>query len=197
MRRLISMVAIVLCAALISGCDEEPKLPPSKSGLKKLAVRMLEASRKGNMTTVVDMTYPTVIDGLGGRSKAIKTFTESYKRLKEDRMKILLCEVESVGNFYTDRRWTFSLIRTRTEIEVPDGTMIERKHMLAISEDEGKTWKFLDTAGLEDETARIFAIPKLPEGLKLPDEIPVEFVPNEDKDASGQETADENKSNRT
>lgn len=175
----IRFVAACFLVGTLAGCEAEPKPPPSKALVRKLANQFLDASRKGDMQRVIDLTYPTVIDGLGGREKAIRVLSESHKKLRQDGLTIVRSEAETIGSFFTDRRWTFSVVSTRTEFNIPDGKMLERSYLLALSIDGGESWKFVQGSGLESEEVRNIAIPKLPEGLELPEKVPAEIIPKD------------------
>jgi hypothetical protein len=49
----------------------------------------------------------------------------------------------------------------------PKGKFIVKSYLLGISSDNGKTWKFVDGAGLDDKITG--GLPKLPAKLKLPE----------------------------
>ena len=168
------LCALVLLA--ITGGPLFAEEPSKGEKVKKLAVSLADATKKNDVAGVVDHTYPAVIEFLGGREKAISRIDASMKQMKDNGIEVRSVDVGAPGEFLTEGKNTFVIIPTTTVMGFAKGSLKSKSYLLGISPDEGKTWTFLDGAGLQTPTYRDKVLPKLPEKLKLPEKQKPELV---------------------
>jgi hypothetical protein len=141
----------------------------SKSAVVKKAVEIGEAIKKEDYAKVIDLTYPKVIELMGGREKMIATLETGMKQLKEQGFAFRSLEVGEPGEFLAEGKNTFVVVPTTTEMTVPGGKMTIKSYLLGISPDGGKAWTFVDGNGIGTPEKREMVLPKLPEKLELPE----------------------------
>lgn len=159
---------LVLVACLMAGSLLTPSAELDPVAVKKLADAMGEATLKGEYARVVDYTYPPLVEKMGGREKLIAFLQTEMKKLKDQRIEIRSFKTGALSEFYTEGNFTFILVPTTTELTIPDGRVVLESYLLGISSNAGKTWSFMDGAGLELKEQREL-LPKLPAKLKLPE----------------------------
>lgn len=139
------------------------------ASVKKQAEAMSEATMKGQYEKLIDAMPGGLVKVMGGREKAIQSVTTAMKRMKEQGVKIESYTVSKPGKFVSEGENTFVVVPTELKMTVPGARVITKSYLLGISADKGKTWKFIDGAGLGRQTEQIKkALPKFPEALKLP-----------------------------
>lgn len=163
------LVAILFLFQLPATHAEEP----DKAEVKRLAEKIAKATRENDAETIVDYTYPGLVEFAGGRKAMIEITRQSLKLVKDDGAAIEKFEVEEPDEFYVEGKNTFAIARTELAMTVQGKTIGGKSFLLAISPDAGKTWTFLDGNGFQDKKLMNKILPKLPEKLVLPD--PPEF----------------------
>lgn len=133
--------------------------------IKEKAQAMLTATLNGDYETVVKSTYEPALQTLGGREGALKTIKEQMDQMKASGMKITKCKLEAPQKIHRTADMEFVIVPTTTEIDIPNATVDAKSYLLGISSDQGKSWKFVDGAGLASKPKWL---PQLPEGFELP-----------------------------
>ena len=149
---------------------ERPDLGRQEIGtVRRLAESMVNATMSGDYARVVDNTYEPVVKELGGRDAAIKVASDAMQQLKDEHFEIKSYFVGTPEGLHSEHGVTFTIVPTRMEMQAPDAHIVARGYLLALSEDAGKTWKFVDGSGLADDAFRDHVLPKLPADLTLPE----------------------------
>jgi hypothetical protein len=173
MKRLTPFAVLLMIAVAARAEDAKPA-----AAAKQLAQKTADAMVKGDHATVIDNTYPKVIEMMGGRDSAIKTVDSVMKSMAEQGMSITSYTVDEPGQPATEGAHTFAIIPVRMELKSPKGKIAMKSYLLGISADAGKTWKLVDGSGLAEKSVRDMVLPKLPAALKLPEPQQPEVTPN-------------------
>lgn len=145
--------------------------------IRKLAESIGEATIKGNSSKVIDQTFDKAVQILGGREKGISAMNSAMRRMRQSGVAIVGYKIGEPGPVMAEGKYSFCVVPATLEMNVPKARLVSKSYLLGISSDAGKTWKFLDGAGLKDLEMRNRVLPKLPAGLTLP-EIPMpEIIP--------------------
>jgi hypothetical protein len=165
-RTLVGLVAITVCAQLASA-------DPQTQRIRTIATENSAALTSGNYARLVDLTYPKLVEMIGGRDKMIEVLRSGTEDMKAHGSAILGAEVAEPPEIVTAGDKQFAIVREIVRVQVPEGTLRSNGFLIAVSEDRGKTWTFIDGAGLhktpgkERETlAQI--LPGFPSQLSLP-----------------------------
>src|SRR5689334_13342092 len=79
MRMSINLFLVLVVGAVAAAHGDEPR----SAVVKKKAQEVGEALKKDDYAKVVDLTYPKVVEVIGGREKMIGALTDGMKQLKE------------------------------------------------------------------------------------------------------------------
>jgi len=134
---------------------------------------MLNAMLKNDMGTLADFTHPKIIASLGGREKAIETMNKGVAEIKSKGMSFRSASIGKIGKFYTSGKKVYCVIPHDITISTKGGYFSSRSSVLGISQDQGKTWKFVSAGNIGRNKLKTL-FPELPDGLKiLPQTDPV------------------------
>ena len=161
-----ALLSVVVCAELASA-------DPQTEQVRKLAAENSAALASGNYVRLVDLTYPKVVEMIGGREKMIEMLRRGSEEMKTHGSAILAAEVSEPKEVVTAGDKQFAIVPMTVRIQVPDGTLKSTGFLIGISEDRGKTWTFLDGAGITKEPGKereklAQVIPDFPTQLSLP-----------------------------
>jgi hypothetical protein len=168
----IALMLLISCAP-VCGAEE----PDRVRSVKKSAQELGAAITDGDYGKFVDCIYPKVVEAAGGREKMIKLTEDEIKDMKKQGVELISCAFGDPGEFHVEGNNTFVVVPEVLKMKHPKGKFIVKSYLLGVSSDSGKTWKFVDGAGLDDKIAGV--LPKLPAKLKLPEKQKPEQI--EDK----------------
>ncbi|SFU40154.1 hypothetical protein SAMN05216480_102271 [Pustulibacterium marinum] len=140
--------------------------------------RMEKAMMEGNYEVIVEYTYPEIVNILGGKEKAFQMISGGMEQMKSQGLEFKEIEIGSPGDLYNAGEELHCLVPQRLVLESNQGTVETESYLLAVSQDEGKTWYFLDTAQLTpDRVQGLF--PNFNPNLTLPEKTQPKFTPSE------------------
>jgi hypothetical protein len=174
-RTSVTLIAIAACAQLVNA-------DPQTERIRKLAAENSGALSSGNYTRLVELTYPKVVQMVGGRDKMIETLRRGSEDMKAHGSAILGAEVSEPKEVVTSGEKQFAIVPMIVRVQVPDGTLRSKGFLIAVSEDRGKTWTFIDGAGIIKEPGKereklAQVLPDFPAQLALPAREPPELEP--------------------
>lgn len=164
MRILGSLLALAFLAVPILA-DE--KIDTAK--VEEQARTLGKAFLASDWSKLSDMTYPKVIEMMGGKEKMIGVIEEGMKRLAVQGFSFKKYTVGTAQAPVIDGKTVYVVVPTSLEITGPDNKIVTDSYLLAVSSDSGKTWTYADGAGLADAEKRKAIFPSLPASLKLPE----------------------------
>ncbi len=139
--------------------------------VRQQAEMLEQAVIKGDYQTVVDHTYPGVIDMVGGKDKMLSATTDAMNGLKAQGISIEKATIGSPGKFYTAGTEIHCLVPETMRLKLPNGHATVQSYILAVSADGGKSWTYMDiNANSKDLIPKLF--PNFNPDLKIPDPTP-------------------------
>ena len=159
------LIAIAVCAQLASA-------DPQTERVRALAAENSAALSSGNYARLVELTYPKIVEMIGGRDKMIETLRRGSEDMKAHGSAILGAEVSEPKEVVTANDRQFAIVPMTVRVQVPDGTLHSKGFLIAVS-DHGKTWTFIDGAGFMREPGKekeklAQVLPDFPPQLSLP-----------------------------
>lgn len=133
------------------------------------AMEARNAMLEGRWEKVADSSYFTVIEVIGGRQEAIELLRAVGKELDDAGVVFTKLEMSEPAGIFAEGPNLFAVLTTTVEMTSPKGTGRLESYTLGISTDRGKTWKFVDGAGLQTKEERAKYLPKMPADLVLPE----------------------------
>lgn len=137
--------------------------------INKLATETQSALKSGNYKRVLELTYPKVVENMGGVDQGAASMQKAFQKAK-----IVEAESDEPGEIVTSGDNQFSVVPTKMLIQVKGKSIRLKGFLLAVSEDGGKHWTFLDAEGLYQggadpkEKAKTYGL-ELPDDLTLPE----------------------------
>ena len=157
----------------IAACGQVASADPQTEQIRKLAAENSAALTSANYARLVDLTYPKLVEIVGGRDKMIETLRRGTEDLKAQGSAILGAEVSEPKKVITVGNSQFAIVPMAVRVKVPRGILRSNGYLIAVSENRGKTWTFIDGAGLHktsagEREALEQIVPSFPAELSLP-----------------------------
>ncbi|MDP7034633.1 MAG: hypothetical protein QF752_09095 [Planctomycetota bacterium] len=160
-------LSLLVVVCILAHGDE----PPTKHNVRELAKELGAATIQGDYAKVIDHTYGSVVELMGGRNVAIEILAKQMEKMKAEGLIIKEYRVGEPGEFLTEGENTFVIVPSSMKMAMPGGKILSKSFLLGISSDKGKTWKFIDGSGLVKNGKEVRAkwLPRLPANLKFPE----------------------------
>jgi hypothetical protein len=128
-----------------------------------------DAMLKGDYEAFVGYTHPKVIELVGGREKMLETLRKGTAQMKAQGIAFVSFDVAAPANVIGAGK-PRQLAVVPTKFEMTSGTthIKQEGFLLAVSDDAGKSWTFIDGAGLTDKEQLKQFLGDVPAELKLP-----------------------------
>jgi hypothetical protein len=168
----VSLILLIFFLAAVLADEKQPKKgsddTPEKVAKRK-ADEVAQATVKSDFEKIVALTYPKVIEEMGGREKMIGAMKTGLKDMKARGIEFRSAKVEDAKPVVSGGSDLFTIVPFTLEIKLPGGRTTVKSFLLGISSDKGKTWSFVDGSGIgNDERMAKKLLPNLPAELKLP-----------------------------
>ena len=145
--------------------------------LKKQANVIVTATREGKYKIVVDHTYPKIVQLGGGKEAMLKKIISGMDEMKKQGIAGVDGKLGPPGKFYKAGSEIHCLIPETVTLIKSDGRLVSTSYLLAITNDKGKTWSFIDVGNITTGMLRDL-FPHFNKRLKIPDKTEPVFYPN-------------------
>lgn len=136
--------------------------------IKKGAGAVGAALLAGNYGTVLDLTYPAIVEIMGGREEALGAIEKQMHAIREKGISLTSYTAGEPSEIKTGGSELFAAIPTTLEMKAPQMKIVANSYLIAISADQGKSWFYADGSNLTPELMKTI-FPKFPKELKLPE----------------------------
>jgi hypothetical protein len=131
------------------------------------AERCAKALLDADYKTVAALTHKRAIDLMGGEQAMIETVKKGMAQMRADNFVFERAIIGAPSNPKPVGGWLVSTVPQEIVIKIPTGRLHQDGHLLGISEDDGKTWVFIDLGPITPELfAKVF--PELKDKVSLP-----------------------------
>jgi len=128
--------------------------------------KMMDATCAADFRTVLDMTYPKVLEPMGGKEAALKQIEAAMNSIKGQGITFKVKEVGTPTVMKGGKDYycvaPYSLLMT-----IPEKKITMTSAVVGISSDEGKTWKYINLDEKGEKGVRGM-LPQLPAEMKIP-----------------------------
>jgi len=127
-----------------------------------------EANQDKDWKKVLELTSPRLIEFIGGEEKMLLDIKRSDIKLKNSGLKLVSFELsQPLQEYKTSEGDIFCAVPARLCFKGEVSKLYSEAPILAISSDDGLTWKFISVAEINRiDLVNIF--PKFPKEMKLP-----------------------------
>jgi hypothetical protein len=171
MKRLFGIVVVNLlllgAAAFAQQTDVAGKRTPEAAIIKAAAEDSSHAFETGDFGKVIDSTYPKLIEMGGGREKVMIAMEGQFKEMRDSGMKIVAHTVGEPEPSVRAGTKLVAIVPTALKMEMRESIIEQKSFWLAVSTDEGKSWRFLDGSSLDADALKLL-LPEAVGKIKLP-----------------------------
>ena len=160
---------IALTASIAQGASDQERKQLDSAYATARATG--DAMLNGDFQKIVDLTHPKVVELLGGREKELAEMRELISQAKAQGFSFTAVNFDKPTKLFQANGRLFTIVPEAVVLRTPDGkSMTQPSYLLAISEDDAKSWKLIDGGTVPPQKLREL-MPDLPADLKLPNDV--------------------------
>jgi len=126
------------------------------NNLNEQLSEMKTAFENKDYSVIADYSYPKIVDMMGGKEKMIEVTTNSMEKMESQGFVIEELSFKDASGFMEHSGDLQSTITQVMVMQTPEGKIESTSTMVAISEDDGENWVFLNASGMSKETVKSF-----------------------------------------
>ena len=128
-----------------------------------------DAFRRRDFARMVNLTYPKLVEGLGGRDKMIAGLAKEMKAMEAEGVFVLSSTTGAPTQIIHVAGSIYAVLPTTLKVKAQDGIFQTEGSMIGISTDNGTNWTFIDAGG-KDRSQLKSLLPDVADKLNLPPE---------------------------
>lgn len=163
-------LAPIITLALLGGC-RETDLPEAEAlaNCFRDATATVNAFDQKDWPTFFKRTYPQVVKAMGGQAAAQRQIEASMLKMKmETGIETMKSKIDPPTKVYSSGAQSFASVPQHLTLSGSGRAIQHDSALIGISNDGGRTWTFVDFAGLRDESLRKELLPNWPDDMPLP-----------------------------
>ncbi|QEC44015.1 hypothetical protein [Pseudobacter ginsenosidimutans] len=172
MKNLLSIIFVLFC---LSSVNSQQTIKDHSKSIKEQAEKMGELLVKKEYDSFARYNHPTILEMMGGKQKMIEVLEKSINEMEAEGISFTKVSFGQPSTVIPVKNELQCTVPQEIEMKMPNGRMVTKSTLIAVSEDNGKTWWFLDTAG-KDISVMKQILPNLSSKIVIPEkEEPVIF----------------------
>jgi hypothetical protein len=164
------LVLLVGSSACSAALAQERTCKSDEAVVVRGAKALGEATRNTDIETLVNMTYPPLVEMAGGRKKLVSATTASMAQMKAGDLTIEQIEFSSPTQTYRDGRKTICFVPRDMVVSIKDIRVRATGYLMAVWDPNGPgKWMYLDSDGFQrNPTLMRQLFPGLPADVQPP-----------------------------
>ncbi|HLM01659.1 MAG TPA: hypothetical protein VK400_11440 [Pyrinomonadaceae bacterium] len=148
---------LIFCQAAFGQAQQQdanvkssPSSPPQRQesadkypALTKQADEMVKAAVKNDFAKFAGYLHPKVIEKAGGKEKFVAALKQITREMEAAGVSLVAYSVEKPAQVIEVDKLIFAVMPTRASVKTPEGVQVENGNLLAVSADNGSSWKFV------------------------------------------------------
>jgi hypothetical protein len=134
-----------------------------KSRVKKQAQAMADAMIAGNFEKMADLTYPDLVELLGGKAKMIAGLKQEMSGWGAEDFRVLSIPVDEPKRVIKARDYLLAVAPATMRVKMPEGVFAQRIAYLGVSRDGGQHWTFV-SGGTDKQILKVL-FPLIPSAI--------------------------------
>lgn len=152
---------------------EDVSAQVDKGRVKKQAQEIADAFVAGNFEKMADLTYPDLVELLGGKAKMIAGLKQETSGWGADDFRVLSMPADEPKRVIKSRDYLLAVVPLTMRVKMPEGVFAQRIAYLGVSRDGGRNWTFV-SGGTDKQILKVLfpTIPSAIDELGLPADAP-------------------------
>lgn len=170
---------LIALLALQFGCGRQNTAPAGTAGssterqyknLKIQADQLNQASLTGDDDRTIDLTYPKLIELMGGREEFLANLDAIRSEMESQQLRVLSATAEDATDITEVDNQIYAIVPVAMRMKVPEGVMVGRSFMIGVSKDRGENWTFVSAGSgqLDPEQLKLL-FPGVADKLRVPE----------------------------
>jgi hypothetical protein len=141
-----------------------------KNVIKQQALIVAAATKVLDYNTIIKYTHSSLINMMGGRDAMFKTIENSMGKMSAQGISIDSAAIGNPETIYIAGEELHCLVPQTIIMTVPNGKLVSNSYLLAISQDKGMNWTFINVSSQLNNKTITRLLPNFNQELKIPED---------------------------
>ena len=151
----------------ITSCNSQTTKNEYENKIQEQGEKMAKSLIENDFNSFSNYTHPKIIEMIGGKEQLVKTLEKGMKEMRSEGIEFISITIGNPSQIYKIESELQCTVPQSIEMKVPDGRIVANSTLIAISNDNGKNWYFIDTEKKDIQTLKKI-VPNLSEKLVIP-----------------------------
>jgi type III secretory pathway component EscV len=173
-------VTVILLSLISCAQVRHEEIKTEALNVEEIKAKAEESSRSfisGDYQKMVDLTYPKLVELMGGRAKMISSVEQQMKEMKAQGVEFTSTDVEVPKEVVSTDSQLFAIVPYTLKMKTAEGIITQQSYLLAISNKDSIKWTFIDVTGIDEAQLKIL-VPSVIGRLTFPKKQPPVFERN-------------------
>lgn len=158
-----SLLFALLSLGLVGSTVASELTDKIRAGAQECADALLN----GDYKKLIERTHTRIVQEMGGPEQAVAFVAEGIEAMKADGITMESVTIGDPSEPVAHEAMVAAIVPQNIILNTPKGRFRKEGHLLAISEDGGATWSYMDTGTLNEQMLQDY-FPALADQIKLP-----------------------------
>ena len=172
------VVALVALLVFQAGCGGQNTASSGSAAanasrypnLKAQADQLNQASLTGDDDRVINLTYPKLIELMGGREEFLANSDAIRSEIESQKLQVLSATAEDPKDIIEVNNQIYAIVPVTMRMKTPEGVLVGRSFMIGVSDDRGQNWKFVSAGSGQLDPDQLKALfPAAADKLQIPE----------------------------
>ena len=152
-----------------------------KNVIKQQALIVAKATVTQDYATIIKYTHPSLIKMMGGSEAMFKLISSSMNKMSKQGIMIDSVVIGTPEEIFKAGSELHCLVPEGLLMTVPNGKLLSKSHLLAISGDNGLNWTFINVSSQINNKTITQLLPNFNQNLRLPEDTKPVFYKDDIK----------------
>ena len=179
-KKICILVSLVLLASISCAQAKREETKVEEIKVDEIKTRAEEANTaliSGDYQRFVDLTYPKLVEQMGGRAKMISALEQQMGEAKAQGIEMAFTSFDAPKEVVPIGTQFFAIVPYTLKMKSPEGVLTQQSYLLAISNKNNLKWTFLDVTNFNEAQLKVL-VPNAIGKLTFPQKQQPFFEPN-------------------
>ena len=171
----VTLLAFNLGCSTSTGSRADGPVPQSSPVAKSYPQARIQANQlndamlAGDYEKAADLTYPKLIELIGGRDKYLDVLRSGMKQMQSEAFRVISSVSDEPTQIIEDGADVYAVLPNTMKMKVSEGVLVGESSVIGVSTDRGERWTFISSGGPVNREQLKTLFPAVADRLSIPE----------------------------
>ena len=157
-KKICLVVGIILLSSISCAQVKNEVIKPEEIKVEEIKAKAEETTNafiNGDYQKFLDLTYPKLVELMGGRAKMISSVEQQMKEMKAQGVEFTSASFGVPKEIVPAGSQLFAIVPYTLKLKTSGGVLTQQSYLLAISDKDNIKWTFIDVTNLDESKLKM------------------------------------------